>query len=121
MLKLSGEQIAQLQRAILAVFTHDELRQLLLTDLDRDLSHVSLGGNLTPAVFDVITQAEREGWTEELLDAVTEARPQRKDLQLLFAAIARVVQSPPERKEIPCPYRGLEFFDVATRPLLLRS
>ena len=42
MTKLSGEQIGQLQAAIVDAFTPDELQQFLLTRLDKYLSHISL-------------------------------------------------------------------------------
>jgi energy-coupling factor transporter ATP-binding protein EcfA2 len=109
-LKLSGEQIEQLQSAILGAFEADELRQFLLTHLDKYLSHISLGPNLKVVVLDVITQAEREGWTEDLLDAVADERPDRSDLQALCD---RLRSGRRRLSEIPNPYRGLEFFDVA--------
>jgi hypothetical protein len=94
MARLNGEQIDQLQRAILGAFTSDDLQQFLLTRLDVYLSHISLGPNLKAIVLDVITQAEREGWTGDLLDAVADERPMRADLQPLFAQLRAVVQSP---------------------------
>jgi hypothetical protein len=85
--KLSGKWVEELQKAILGAFRADELRQFLTTRLDRDLSHISIGGDLATVVFDVIMQSQREGWTSELLDAVAEARPQRMDLQSLVAEL----------------------------------
>ena len=93
MAKLNGKQVAQLQQAILDAFEYNELRQFLLTRLDRYLSHISLGSDLTAVVFDVITNAEREGWTENLLDAVANERPNRGDVQDLCRILRAVVQS----------------------------
>jgi hypothetical protein len=107
MAKLSGGQVEQLHNAILGAFSSDELRQLLLTRLDRDLSHISMGSNLKMAIFDIVTQAEREGRTEELLDAVAEARPGRKDLQELCAQLRVVVQqSSTQQSAAPTPEPG---------------
>jgi hypothetical protein len=103
--RLNGEQIAQLQDAILGAFTPDDLEQFLLTRLDRYLSHISMGGNLRTTVFDVITQAQREGWTPDLLHAVAAERPGLPDLQALVIALLAALEnrspSPPDRRAPP--------------------
>jgi hypothetical protein len=93
--KLNGKQIAQLQQAILdALVDYDELRQFVRIRLDRYLAQISLGPNLTAVVFDVISRAEREGWTAELLDALAGERPNRSDIQELCRTLRAALLSP---------------------------
>jgi len=93
--KLSGKQIAQLQQVILDVFVdYDELRQFVRIRLDRYLSQISLGPNLTAVVFDVIIRAERDGWTVNLLAALAEERPNRSDVQELCRTLRAALLSP---------------------------
>src|SRR5512134_2354625 len=93
MAQLNGDQIGRLQRAILDAFSRDEIQQLALVHLDRDFSHAAPNATLDAAVLQLIQQAEREGWTMDLLRAVAAGRPLRKDLQLLVADLMRAVEA----------------------------
>jgi hypothetical protein len=112
-LKLSGEQIEQLQSAILGAFEADELRQFLLTHLDKYLSHISLSPNLKIVVLDVIAQAEREGWTDQLLRAVADERPNRPDIQALVTELLAVLESAPS----PAPQSAPSPVAASTEPV----
>jgi pyrophosphatase PpaX len=96
MAKLTGEQVEQLQNAILSAFTFDELAQVLFVQLNLDLAQISIGDNLKGVVFSLITQAQRTGWMLGLLDAVAKARPQRKELLALLDRLRTVVLAPSE-------------------------
>jgi hypothetical protein len=125
MARLSGEQVSELQEAILDAFEADELRQFLLARLDKDLSHISLGGNLRTVVFDVITQAERAGWTSDLLDAVASERPKRSDLVQLCGRLRSVVDSPepPDVRgpDVALPLEELRWANISAAPAKSRT
>ena len=62
------------------------LEELLLFHLDKYLNRiVAVGDNLPAIMLDVITLAEREGWTGDLLRAIAAERPNLPDLQTTVA------------------------------------
>jgi hypothetical protein len=76
----TGEQLEALQEAILESFDSLQFEQLLKFRLDKTLAHISMARNFEMVVFDVMGRAEREGWTEQLLNALRQSRPARAEI-----------------------------------------
>ena len=63
MAKLTGKQRKQLSDAILDAFDLNDLRRLLVFQLDKNLDRISSpAGSLPDIVLDVIQASERVGW-----------------------------------------------------------
>jgi hypothetical protein len=82
--KLTGQQIGELRKIILAAFPHeDELAQVLMFKLDMNWDAISSGGNYDLRVFNLITRvAEPQGITKSLIKALSEARPRNQALTI---------------------------------------
>ena len=90
--RLTGAQIAQLQRALLECYpTQSDWEQLLLLALNRNLDTVSLAGDLSAVATRVIRKANSEGWIVELLRGAAAQRPQVEELQKLTLELLRVL------------------------------
>jgi formylglycine-generating enzyme required for sulfatase activity len=95
MANLSGGQIETLQQTLLDAFDYAALEELLLFGLDRRLDQIAgQGHSLRAIVLDVITLAEREGWTANLLHAVAEARPNLPALQAVVRDLLSQAEAP---------------------------
>jgi hypothetical protein len=74
---LLGPLLESIQGLFLDSYDRQSLRELLRFKMDQRLEHiVADGANLRAIVFDVLEQAEREGW---LLYLAREARDRRRD------------------------------------------
>jgi formylglycine-generating enzyme required for sulfatase activity len=105
MAKLTGPQIGQLQELILDAFSQREFEELLLVRLDIRLDQViSADLDWRAAARETILVAGREGWTADLLSAIAEGRPRRKDIQGLIAELLPLVESvAPQATQTPSP------------------
>jgi hypothetical protein len=74
-LNLSGQQIADLSSAIRKTFTLSRFDVMLRVRLDINREDIALGDDYTEIVFKVITTAESQGWTAELLAGAREQSP----------------------------------------------
>ncbi len=83
--KLRGEQVQQIQDAIVAGYTPDTLRAMVRTRLDENLDSIAQGNTLRAQVFALIEWAEREGRVAELLQSAHAANPSNAGLQQLWA------------------------------------
>jgi hypothetical protein len=86
---LSAAQYKQLQLAILAAYPKlNELKIMLDYRLDKDLESMRpAGASYKYVVFEVIKQAEAQGWTDALVAAVREDRPGNREVAELAAAL----------------------------------
>ena len=82
--KLTGQEIGELRKIILAAFPHeDELAQVLMFKLDMNWDAISSGGNYDVRVFNLITKiTEPQGMTKALIKALSQARPRNQALTL---------------------------------------
>lgn len=78
--RLTGKQFGALQAALLAAFTLDSLRQLVLVGLDEHLDHIVGGSTLSAVVFNLIDWAQRTGRLPALLQAAHAAAPLSPEL-----------------------------------------
>jgi hypothetical protein len=74
-------QLEQINNAILSSFDHDSFQQLLYLKLNRQLSHITGGGNFKKQVFDVINDAKRTGWLKDLVKASAESLPKNENFK----------------------------------------
>ena len=82
--KLTGQEIGELRKIILAAFPHeDELAQVLMFKLDMNWDAISSGGNYDARVFNLIARVtEPQGMTKSLIKALSQARPRNQALTL---------------------------------------
>ncbi len=118
MAKLSGQQIQTLQAAMLDAFNYDALEELLLFHLDKYLNRiVAVGDNLPAILLDMITLAEREGWTGDLLRAIAAERPNLPALQTTIAALLAQADAPEPPGAEPDPLATTRPFEPETAPV----
>lgn len=85
-IKLTGEQVQQIQDAIVAAYNPDSLRAMVRTRLDENLDSIAQGSTLRAQVFALIEWAERQGRVAELLQAAHEGNPGNARLRQVWAA-----------------------------------
>ena len=82
---MTGAQVKALRDALCEAFTPDSLRQMLRTELDRQLDTLAGPGNFRAVVFELIEAADREGWSGLLLRGARHANPGSPALKRLLA------------------------------------
>jgi hypothetical protein len=75
MSKLPGLQIEQFSTALRDAFDYERFEMVLRYRLDKRLQDITLAKFYEKVVFDVITRAEAEGWTDLMLKAARESNP----------------------------------------------
>lgn len=93
-LNLTGQQLEQLSEALRTAFPVQRLREFFRFKLDRRLDDYSLGSDYKEIAFDVMTAAEAEGWTAELIVAARQSNPGSAPLQSVAEAVALGATSP---------------------------
>jgi hypothetical protein len=79
---LSNEEAKRLNQALLSAYAYDSLERMLFFELGKRLQLIAPPGNLQVVVFAVITTAEMEGWTNDLIHAAHDANPGNQELNL---------------------------------------
>lgn len=82
-IELSGSQFQRLEGTILKLFDTNALGRLLLFRLEIQLANVVATGPAQQVVFDLIMKAKQEGWLDDFVLAVSEARPNHPVLEAL--------------------------------------
>ena len=83
---MQGRELLAASQALRDAFTLDEFDQLLFFYLDKRRESIAGPGNLQTVVYQVLSAAEREGWTTKLLAAAREANPTNARLMALAEA-----------------------------------
>jgi hypothetical protein len=99
--RLSGEQYRQFHEAVLDAYDDaDELRRVLLFGLDKRLNRIANTNNsFEDVVFTVVTKADTEGWSANLLDALRATRTENGRL-FAFAQGFGLATHTPGRPEL---------------------
>ncbi len=82
--KLTGSQYQQLTNALFDAFNVQRFEQMLQFKLDKRLDRITLAADFQTVIFEVIKDAEAQGWTADLIRAALEMRP--KDAALMAFA-----------------------------------
>lgn len=82
-MRLTGAQGERLSITLRDAFTKDQLEQLLKYRLNRRLDDISLKPNMRAIVFDIIGDAERQGWLADLIGAALDVNPGNADVVTL--------------------------------------
>ena len=82
-IKLTGQQFKAFHEALVSAFNLQELDMMVTLRLNRRLETITAGRSLDATMFELIDQAEKEGWSLKLLDAARNARPDNPDLAAL--------------------------------------
>lgn len=94
MSQLSGARAARLRDALLDNFLPGALDELLFYGLEIRREQVTTADNYRTRVFALIRDAESCGWTDRLISAARDARPDNAGLQALAAGIG-LTSAPP--------------------------
>ena len=86
--KLTGQQVQQIQDAIVAGYTPDSLQEMVRTRLDQDLAAIAHGDTFRAQVFSLIDWAERQGRMAELLQGACAANPNNVALRNVTTLLA---------------------------------
>lgn len=92
--KLSGAQLGRFRDALLDAFNLARFDEMLLIFLTRRREHIALGSDLNQIVLLVITTAEDESWTAELLGAARLAAPANEALMIFGQQFGAAVKAP---------------------------
>jgi hypothetical protein len=87
MSKLTGQQVAQLQAALLDAFDQAELTQMMKVDLGEDLDSIVGGRTRTEVVFNLLGWADRHGRVSDLVRSAQALRPASPALATLAAEL----------------------------------
>ena len=111
-LDLNGETLERLSDALRDAFTVQRLREMLKFKLGKRLDDYSLGSDYKEIVFELITAAEAEGWTAELLVAARQSNPGNARLQAVAEEVALAVSTPELERTIKekNPFLDVEVF-----------
>ena len=75
-IKLTGQQIKRLRDALLNAYSKKALKDLLLFNLEKTISHiVSETEDARTIVSEVIATARQEGWLSDLIKQVLNVKP----------------------------------------------
>ncbi|GAB2677989.1 trypsin-like peptidase domain-containing protein [Thalassiella azotivora] len=96
--RLNGPELQQLRDALLDAFTLGSLTEMLRFRLDRHREHLSLANDLPTIVLDVLTRAEYESWTAELLTGARASSPQNARLLAVAQQFGLATATPPRRE-----------------------
>ena len=104
-MKLSGQQVKQIQDALLDAYTtKDSLRMMVRTGLDKNLEAIADGDNLRVIIFNLVSWAEQYGRVRDLLDAAQSQNPGNESLQHIFDTLQPSLRpSTPSAAGIPEP------------------
>lgn len=111
-LNLSGQLLEQLSGALRDAFPVQRLREMLRFKLGKRLEDLSLGSDYMEIVFELITAAEAEGWTAELIVAARQSNPGNAHLTALAEEVALGTSPPTLERTIreKVPYLDVEIF-----------
>ncbi|MUG95070.1 hypothetical protein F7734_22975 [Scytonema sp. UIC 10036] len=81
-MKLSGQQLRELQNALIDAFPNKyQLEQMLFYELDKSLDIIAGGSQLQEIIFQLIKTAKAQGWLEDLVRAACKENPGNLKLQ----------------------------------------
>ena len=111
-LDLNGEKLERLSDGLRDAFTVQRLREMLKFKLGKRLDDYSLGSDYKEIVFELITAAEAEGWTAELLVAARQSNPGNARLQAVAEEVALSASTPALERTIKQknPFLDVEVF-----------
>jgi len=93
-LDLNGSRLEALSEALRDAFVPQRFKEMLRFKLDKRLEDYSLGEDYREIVFEVITQAEAEGWTAELIQAARQTVPGNASLQAVAQEVSLAAVTP---------------------------
>ena len=114
---LTGSQAKQFQEALLSAYpSRSALARMVKFGLDKNLDTITSSGNLSEAVFELITWAEAQGRLETLLSAARAEAPGNALLQNLERRLASTAgDSPSGPNPLPMNASGLQPDRIAVR------
>jgi hypothetical protein len=98
--QLEGPQFEQFSEVLRAAFSPAELRRMLTFKLKKNLDNISLADNYEQIVFDLLGQAQRQGWVAHLLLAAREANPGNPLLLAFSQQFGLAPTDLPQRSEL---------------------
>lgn len=111
-LDLQGAQLELLSESLREAFSPQRLREMLKFKVGKRLDDYSLGSDYKEIVFELMTAAEAEGWTAELVVAARQSNPGNAALQGFAQAVTLAAVTPELERTIKekSPYLDVEVF-----------
>jgi V8-like Glu-specific endopeptidase len=81
---MRGVQYEEVWKVLYTGYSKKSLEQMLRFRLDIDLDSIVAGGPMRDIVFDLLSQAEREGWTTDLIREAYRYNPRNPDLLKIY-------------------------------------
>ncbi len=81
---MPGVQFEEIWKALSSGYSKKSLQQMLLFRLNKDLDDLVADGSMRDMVFDLLSQAEREGWTTDLVREGYLYNPRNFDLLKVY-------------------------------------
>ncbi len=81
---MPGVQLEEIWKAFTSGYSKKSLQQMLLFRLDKDLDDLVADGPMRDMVFDLLSLAEREGWTTDLVRDGYLYNPRNPDLLRVY-------------------------------------
>jgi len=81
---MPGVQFEEIWKAFSSGYSKKSLQQMLLFRLNKDLDDLVADGSMRDMVFDLLSQAEREGWTTDLVREAYLYNPRNFDLLKVY-------------------------------------
>jgi hypothetical protein len=110
-MNLAIEEAKGLNEALLSAYTYDSLERMLFFELGKQLEHIAPRDNLQQVIFKVITTAEKDGWTNDLVHAAHDANPGNVKMKRFVGQYLRFLGAKPTLEKIIQKTNG--FIDVA--------
>lgn len=86
-MKFTGQELEQLQQALLNAFTLETLRQMLRFKLEKDLDVITTANGFNNIVFDLINIASKEGWLIQLISVAKDYNPNNQVLNAVTTTL----------------------------------
>ena len=108
---LQIKEAQQLNEALLSAYTFNSLERMLFFELGKHLGHIAPPSDLQTVIFSVITTAEREGWTDDLVHAAHDGNPGNPQIKQFTRMYVRFQGAAPTLEGII--QKSNSFLDVA--------
>ncbi len=110
-MSLSPQEAKQLNEALVHAYIRPELSRMLRFELGRRLDLITTGKNFREDVFELIEVAERQGWTDELINAAHDENPGNPRLKAFVDQYVRFTGTAPALERLID--KADSFLDVA--------
>lgn len=103
-MKFTGQELEQLQQALLKAFSLETLKQMLRFKLEKELDAITTANGFNNIVFDLITIADKEDWLIQLIIVAKDYNPNNKALNAVATTLlnkSKTTSTKPNNESLP--------------------